>query len=93
MQPASLYAHVNPPSVDGVTDKGWDHRTYYNNMFVTNVTLWTTAPMRPFLEYIDRQGGIYTNRWGDAPIHTVAVGLFLKSEQIHTFMDWNYYHE
>ena len=31
-------------------------------------------------------------RWGDAPVHSIAAALFAKKEQIHFFDDIGYEH-
>ena len=33
----------------------------------------------------DQSGGFWNERWGDAPVHSLAAGLFLEPEQIHYF--------
>lgn len=32
-------------------------------------------------------------RWGDAPVHSIAVSLFARKEQVHFFKDIGYKHE
>jgi alpha 1,2-mannosyltransferase len=32
-------------------------------------------------------------RWGDAPVHSIAVGLFLNKSQVHFFNDVGYKHD
>jgi hypothetical protein len=39
--------------------------------------------------YID----LYVFRWGDAPVHSIAVGLFLNKSEVHFFNDIGYKHE
>lgn len=31
-------------------------------------------------------------RWGDAPVHSIAVGLFLNKSEVHFFNDVGYKH-
>lgn len=45
-----------------------------------------------FFESLDRDGGFFYERWGDAPVHSIAAGLLLKKEEIHFFNDIAYYH-
>lgn len=45
-----------------------------------------------YFETLDKQGGFFYERWGDAPVHSMAAGLFLKKEEIHFFNDIAYYH-
>jgi hypothetical protein len=37
-------------------------------------------------------GGIYYHRWGDAPIHTLGVAMFVPLHQVHRFSDIGYSH-
>jgi alpha 1,2-mannosyltransferase len=46
-----------------------------------------------FFEYLDKAGGFYYERWGDAPVHSIGAALFAKKEQIHFFDDIGYRHE
>ena len=34
-----------------------------------------------------------SQRWGDAPIHSIAAGLFASKDQLHFFRDIGYKHE
>lgn len=85
--PSALLSHCTPPSLEGLS-QDWNHFTFYNNFFLTNVSLWHRPNVRRFLEHVDRMGGIYTHRWGDAPIQTAAVQMFVPGEQVHKFSDW-----
>ena len=44
-----------------------------------------------FFEYLDSKGGFYYERWGDAPVHSIAASLLLKDEIIH-FDELGYKH-
>ncbi|CAG8605366.1 9496_t:CDS:2 [Ambispora gerdemannii] len=45
-----------------------------------------------FFEYLDKAGGFFYERWGDAPIHSIAAALFLEKTNIHFFNDIAYKH-
>ncbi|THC99794.1 hypothetical protein EYZ11_000724 [Aspergillus tanneri] len=45
-----------------------------------------------YFESLDRDGGFFYERWGDAPVHSIAAGLMLKKEEIHFFNEIAYYH-
>jgi alpha 1,2-mannosyltransferase len=45
-----------------------------------------------YFESLDHDGGFFYERWGDAPVHSIAAGLLLKKEEIHFFNDIAYYH-
>jgi len=41
---------------------------------------------------LDHAGGFFYERWGDAPVHSIAAALMLKKDEIHFFNDIAYYH-
>ena len=48
-----------------------------------------------YLDYfnqLDQDGGFFYERWGDAPVHSIAAALMLKKEEIHFFDEIAYYH-
>lgn len=45
-----------------------------------------------FFDSLDKDGGFFYERWGDAPVHSIAAGIMLKKEEIHFFNDIAYYH-
>ncbi|CAF0839990.1 unnamed protein product [Didymodactylos carnosus] len=65
----------------------------YNNFAVIKTDLWQQPQILNFLTYIDRLGGIYKYRWGDAPIHTLIISQFLKRNEIVRFRDIGYFHK
>ncbi|CEJ01597.1 Putative Alpha 1,2-mannosyltransferase [Rhizopus microsporus] len=44
------------------------------------------------LVYLDRAGGFFYERWGDAPVHSIAASLMLRKDEIHFFDDIGYRH-
>lgn len=40
-----------------------------------------------YFEHLDKAGGFFYERWGDAPVHSIAASLFLPKDQIHFFDD------
>ena len=65
---------------------------YYNNFEVSALSLWRSPDYQHYIEYVDSLGGIYYYRWGDAPIKSLAVALFVPSTKIHQFTDVPYQH-
>ena len=47
----------------------------------------------PCLSGHQLSSGSFIQRWGDAVVHTVAVGLFQSKDQIHFFKDIGYQHD
>lgn len=65
---------------------------YYNNFEISSTKIWFSQAYKDYIEYLDQLGGIYYHRWGDAPIHGIAVSLFLHKNQTHQFSDIGYKH-
>ena len=74
-------------------DKWKNGKMFYNNFEISQVSFWTSPEYRRFITYIDRLGGIYSYRWGDAPIKSLALALFVPANQIHRFSDIGYKHQ
>jgi len=65
---------------------------FYNNFEILATSLWNSTGYRKFMRFIDEQGGIFYYRWGDAPIKTLAVSLFVPRNKTHRFIDIGYEH-
>jgi Glycolipid 2-alpha-mannosyltransferase len=68
-------------------------RYFYNNFELSAISVWLSAEYQRYVDYIDRRGGIYHVRWGDAPIKTIAVTLFVHPNRTHQFRDIAYRHQ
>jgi len=73
-------------------DKWTEPKIFYNNFEISALSLWTSKSYRDYIKFIDFLGGIYYYRWGDAPIKSIAVMLFLPEEATHLFTDITYQH-
>lgn len=50
---------------------------------------------KEYIDYfssLDQDGGFFYERWGDAPVHSIAAAIMLKKEEIHFFNEIAYYH-
>lgn len=74
-------------------DQWREGRVVYNNFEISHVSLWRHPLWLDYMRHIDLHGGIYTLRWGDAPLHTIALLLIIPLAQIHAFLDVAYVHE
>lgn len=45
-----------------------------------------------YFNYLDKTGGFFYERWGDAPVHSIAAAFFLPRSEIHFFHDIGYRH-
>ncbi|CAK7563416.1 MAG: alpha 1,2-mannosyltransferase 2.4.1 [Sporothrix epigloea] len=65
---------------------------FWSNFEIGNLNWLRSKAYNDFFESLDRDGGFFYERWGDAPVHSIAAGLLLKKEEIHFFNDIAYYH-
>lgn len=54
---------------------------------------WRAPAYTDFFNYLESTGGFYYERWGDAPVHSIAAALLARRDQIHYFRDVGYQHE
>ncbi|KAK6460710.1 glycolipid 2-alpha-mannosyltransferase [Scheffersomyces coipomensis] len=65
---------------------------FWSNFEIANLNFWRSEAYRKYFDYLDSTGGFFYERWGDAPIHSIAVSLFAPKDQIHYFDDVGYNH-
>ncbi|TGJ86397.1 hypothetical protein E0Z10_g2379 [Xylaria hypoxylon] len=65
---------------------------FYSNFEVGSLAFFRSEEHRAYFEHLDRTGGFYYERFGDAPIHTLSVSLFLPKSRIWYFRDIGYAH-
>jgi len=78
-----------------LSDDGGDtynHCHMWSNFEVGNLNWLRGEAYTDFFNSLDQDGGFFYERWGDAPVHSIAASLLLKKEQIHFFNDIAYYH-
>jgi len=82
-------------SMGFLSDDGGDsynHCHMWSNFEVGNLDWLRSQAYIDYFESLDQDGGFFYERWGDAPVHSIAAGLLLKKEEIHFFNDIAYYH-
>lgn len=70
----------------------YNHCHMWSNFEIGNLD-WLRSPA--YIDYftkLDKDGGFFYERWGDAPVHSIAAALMLPKEEIHFFNDIAYYH-
>ena len=73
-------------------DKWKDPQLYYNNFEISKLSVWLSRTYADYIEHIDRLGGIFYHRWGDAPIKAIAISLLVPENKVHHFQDIGYQH-
>lgn len=70
----------------------YNHCHFWSNFEIGDLN-WLRSPA--YIDYftsLDQDGGFFYERWGDAPVHSIAAALMLKRDELHFFNDIAYYH-
>lgn len=65
---------------------------FWSNFEIGDLDFFRSETYENFFRYIDSRDGFFYERWGDAPIHSIAASLFLSKDEIHWFRDIAYLH-
>jgi mannosyltransferase len=71
----------------------WNMCHFWSNFEIADLEFFRSDAYRKLFEYLDREGGFYYERWGDAPVHSLAAAMLLKPEEVHHFSDLGYIHD
>jgi mannosyltransferase len=71
----------------------WNMCHFWSNFEIVDMEFFRSAAYRKIFDYLDRDGGFYYERWGDAPVHSLAAALLLRPEELHHFSDFGYVHD
>ncbi|KAI1205495.1 glycosyltransferase family 15 protein [Annulohypoxylon truncatum] len=79
---------VNYASSDGE----YNNCQFYSNFEIGSLRFFRGEEHQAYFNHLDRAGGFYYERYGDAPVHTLSVNMFLPRTQIWYFRDIGYAH-
>ncbi|PSS05310.1 alpha-1,2 mannosyltransferase KTR1 [Coniella lustricola] len=86
---------VKDNSLGFLSDDGgesYNHCHFWSNFEIGSLNWLRSQAYIDYFDALDKDGGFFYERWGDAPVHSIAAGLMLKKEEIHFFNDIAYYH-
>lgn len=63
-----------------------------SNFEIADLSFFRSKAYLDFFEMLDKTGGFFYERWGDAPIHSIAAALLLERKEIHFFNEIGYRH-
>lgn len=65
---------------------------FWSNFEIGDLNFFRSERYLEYFDHLDRAGGFFYERWGDAPVHSLAIGMFVPKEQIHFFENIGYFH-
>lgn len=79
------------PDHNKVAD-GYSTCHFWSNFEIGSLDFFRSEAYQRYFEHLDRAGGFFYERWGDAPVHSVAVAMMTPKERVHWFKDIGYFH-
>jgi alpha 1,2-mannosyltransferase len=67
-------------------------QTVWSNFEIADLNFWRSPAYADFFSFLDSKGGFYYERWGDAPVHSIAAALLAPKDKLHFFEDIGYSH-
>ncbi|KAF9272907.1 alpha 1,2-mannosyltransferase 2.4.1 [Mortierella alpina] len=82
-------------ALDFISDDGGESYNFchfWSNFEIVDAGWMRSEPYQQFFEHLDRTGGFFYERWGDAPVHSIAAALLLPLQELHFFKEIGYSH-
>ncbi|KAG9066412.1 alpha 1,2-mannosyltransferase 2.4.1 [Linnemannia hyalina] len=75
-------------------DKGdtYNNCHFWSNFEIVDTSFFRSKAYLDFFQLLDDAGGFFYERWGDAPVHSIAAALMLDRREIHFFNEIGYRH-
>uniref|UniRef100_A0A6U6D8H0 Uncharacterized protein n=1 Tax=Guillardia theta TaxID=55529 RepID=A0A6U6D8H0_GUITH len=81
-------------ALDRYLEEGvWDRSYFYTNFEIGHLPFFRSEKYQSFYASLDRKGGFYYYRWGDAPIRLLGVTMHAKETMIRRFHEIPYSHK
>lgn len=71
---------------------GYSTCHFWSNFEIGELDFFRGKEYQDFYNHLDQAGGFFYERWGDAPVHSVALALLMDKSRIHWFKDIGYFH-
>ncbi len=65
---------------------GYSTCHFWSNFEIADMEFWRSQAYEDYFNHLDRAGGFFYERWGDAPVHSIALGLFEDASKIHWYV-------
>ncbi|WFD37108.1 uncharacterized protein MJAP1_000050 [Malassezia japonica] len=59
---------------------------------ITDLNWLRSEEYQAYFQYLSKTNGFFSERWGDAPVRSLAVSLFLEKDEVHYFNEIGYRH-
>lgn len=83
--------NVQKPDNYDITN-GYSTCHFWTNFEITNLDFLRSEAYEKYMDFLEDEKGFYYERWGDAPVRSLALALFADKSKIHWFRDIGYQH-
>lgn len=77
---------------DRFDDEVYNLCHFWSNFEIARTDLFLSKEYQAYYNFLEEAGGFYKERWGDAPVHSLAVAMLLDRSELHYFRDIGYKH-
>lgn len=86
-------SRAKPPLLeDKFDDQEYNLCHFWSNFEIARLDVFDNEQYDSYFKYLEAQGGFWRERWGDAPVHSLGLGMLLNVEDVHYFRDVGYRH-
>lgn len=89
IHPDSDYAWL----LDSQSNNDYSNCQFFSNFEIGSLAFWRSPQHAAYFDWLDKAGGFYYERFGDAPVHTLSVAMFLPKREVWYFRDIGYQHD
>ncbi|GAA93410.1 hypothetical protein E5Q_00051 [Mixia osmundae IAM 14324] len=75
-----------------ILEQDYNNCHFWSNFEIADARFYRSKEYSDYFDYLDKTGNFFYERWGDAPVHSIAAALLLPKQRIHHFNDIAYYH-
>ena len=79
--------------MDPAIDDEYNNCQFFSNFEIGDLGFFRSTENEAYFDWLDRAGGFYYERYGDAPIHTLSAAMFAPKRHLWYFHDIGYQHD
>jgi len=65
---------------------GYSTCHFWSNFEIADMNFWRGKKYEDYFNHLDRAGGFFYERWGDAPVHSIALAMMEDKNKIHWYV-------
>lgn len=77
---------------DKFDDEEYNLCHFWSNFEIARIDVFDNEVYNAYFRYLESKGGFWRERWGDAPVHSLGLGMILNVDDVHYFRDIGYRH-